>query len=866
VLGENVTANNFASEMVLVRYPPKLLVVDTPGAEDTGALDMLGPEYTLVTPTEFATVDLHQYNVLFIGWAPGDTLVDALLARASDIANWAEAGNGIVALAEFYETNRWAWLPLFADGSSGGGDMVHILNPTHPVMSNLTDTELSYWGNSYHGYFFSYDSSWETLAEGVEAAQPITMATTYGTGRIAITDQDPDCHLYYGYQEGAGKLLRNMIEWATPIGREHDLAVSLQAPASLELGNSALLNATVRNVGLNNETGVELYLLINSSVVNSTTNITLLQGESATITFLWTPTETRNYNITAYAQPVSGEEEIGNNNVTKKVNVFFYTRVYLPHRWVGEGAPMGWHADDASWQYTLLFDFPFYGIYYRTIYISSNGLITFTSPDSSCGNSVPALAGKLAIAPAWDDWVTYEPYDIYVWQNSTQAGIRWYVRRIASDVVADFEAILNVDGTIQFNYGFNSGPISATIGISNGVNRILAEEVTSLNYIRSILFLPYRVEHDVAVTNVMPLAYQLLIGQNVDITAVAENQGMIPESFNVTLYASPSDSTPAETYPIGVMPVVDLAPETNVSLTFTWSTANFTAHDYVIWVAADIIPGEIDTDNNVCYDGTVKIVKAPVAAFAYSPVPAIENIPVVFDASNSTPNGGYIASFTWDFGDGNVTTTADPVIAHAYASHETYNVTLTVMDSEGLIDSTWQLVEVWRHDVAIIDVVSDRTWVFQGFSVNLNVTILNRGDFPENVAVTLYYNITANKIIGTRNVTLLVGQNQTIFFVWNTANAEYCHNYTITAVATTPIDSYPADNTLTGGNVEVRILGDVNGDGTVNLKDVYAVAMAFGTAPGYPRWDPSTDINDDSQVNLKDYYIVCLNFGKSCSP
>jgi thermitase len=866
VLGENVSANNFVSKMVLVRYQPRLLVVDTPGPEDTGALDTLGYEYTLVTPSEFATVDLYGYNILFIGWAPGDGLVDVLLARAPDIANWVAAGNGIVALAESYEANRWAWLPLFVNSSGFGGDEVHILDPSHPVMSNLTDTELSYWGSSYHGYFFGYDPSWENLAEGIEAAQPVTIAAMYGAGRIVITEQDPDFHFYYGGQEGAGKLLRNMIEWTAPTRREHDLAVSLQAPASLELGNLTLLNATVRNVGLNNETRVELYLLINSSAVNSMTNLTILQGESATITFLWTPTETRKYNITAYAPPVSGEEEIGNNNVTKSVNVFLYTRMYLTHRWVGEGAPMGWHADDASWQYTLLFDFPFYGICYRTIYISSNGLITFTSPDSSYSNSVPALAGKLAIAPAWDDWVTYEPYDIYAWQNSTHAGIRWYVRSIGSAIVADFEAILNVDGTIQFNYVFNNGTISATIGISNGINRILAEDVTSLNCNRSILFLPYRVEHDVAVTNVTPFAYQVLIGESVDITVVAENQGMISESFNVTLYASPSNSTPAETHPIGVMPVVDLSAEANISLTFTWSTANFTAHDYVIWAAADIIPGEIVTDNNVCYDGTVKIVKAPVATFTYSPVPATENIPVTFDASNSTPNGGYLTSFTWDFKDGNVTTTADPVIAHAYSSHGTYDVTLTVMDSEGLTNSTWRLVEVWRHDVAIIDVVSDRTWAFQGFTVNLNVTILNKGDLGENVNVTLYYNVTSNKVIGTQNMTLSSGQSQTIIFVWNTTGVPYCRNYTMTAVATIPADSNPADNTLSKGDIEVRILGDINGDGTIDMKDIRRVAKAFASYPGHPRWSLDADLNQDGIVDMKDIRLVAKNFGLSGFP
>jgi hypothetical protein len=249
---------------------------------------------------------------------------------------------------------------------------------------------------------------------------------------------------------------------------EHDLAVSLDAPAFMELGNSIVLNATVRNRGLSNETDVELYLLINGTVVSSVMIPELLVGESYTINYVWAPTSTGSYNVTAYAPPVFEEENTANNIVVKRAHVFFYTRLYIPHEWVGAGNPMGWHADDACWQYTLPFDFPFYGVNYRTIYISSNGLITFLGPDVNRSNSIPDLAGKLAIAPAWDDWVTYAPYDIYIWQNSTHVGIRWYVRAYGSTTVANFEAILCINGTIQFNYNYNDGPVSATIGISNG--------------------------------------------------------------------------------------------------------------------------------------------------------------------------------------------------------------------------------------------------------------------------------------------------------------------------------------------------------------------------------------------------------------
>jgi hypothetical protein len=193
------------------------------------------------------------------------------------------------------------------------------------------------------------------------------------------------------------------------------------------------------------------------------------------------------------------------------------------------------------------------------------------------------------------------------------------------------------------------------------------------------------------------------------------------------------------------------------------------------------------------------------------------------------------------------------------------------MDSEGLTNSTWQLVEVWRHDVAITDVVSDRTWVFQGFSVNLNVTILNRGDFPENVTVTLCYNITVNEIISTQNITIPPGENRTLSFVWDTPSVPYCHNYTITAVATMPLDSNPEDNALACGPINVRIMGDINGDGKVDGKDLGTTAQAFASyapnflyagSPPHPRWNPDADLNLDNKIDGKDLGTIAGNFGK----
>jgi hypothetical protein len=52
-------------------------------------------------------------------------------------------------------------------------------------------------------------------------------------------------------------------------------------------------------------------------------------------------------------------------------------------------------------------------------------------------------------------------------------------------------------------------------------------------------------------------------------------------------------------------------------------------------------------------------------------------------------------------------------------------------------------------------------------------------------------------------------------------------------------------------------------DQAVNLKDVYACALAFGTSPGDAKWNSLADVNHDYVVNLKDYYAICLQFGWS---
>ncbi len=70
---------------------------------------------------------------------------------------------------------------------------------------------------------------------------------------------------------------------------------------------------------------------------------------------------------------------------------------------------------------------------------------------------------------------------------------------------------------------------------------------------------------------------------------------------------------------------------------------------------------------------------------------------------------------------------------------------------------------------------------------------------------------------------------------------------------------------LTGGSAEdAEVLGDVNGDGVVNILDLVLVASNFGESVDSTE-SPNPDVNGDGTVNILDLVLVGSNFGKSVS-
>ncbi|MBY0457043.1 MAG: putative Ig domain-containing protein, partial [Gemmataceae bacterium] len=64
-----------------------------------------------------------------------------------------------------------------------------------------------------------------------------------------------------------------------------------------------------------------------------------------------------------------------------------------------------------------------------------------------------------------------------------------------------------------------------------------------------------------------------------------------------------------------------------------------------------------------------------------------------------------------------------------------------------------------------------------------------------------------------------------------------------------------------GYRLSVKILGDVNGDGSVNGVDGQLLSAALGTSAGQPGYSPDADLNRDGAVNALDQSLQAGNFG-----
>jgi serine protease AprX len=169
--------------------------------------------------------------------------------------------------------------------------------------------------------------------------------------------------------------------------------------------------------------------------------------------------------------------------------------------------------------------------------------------------------------------------------------------------------------------------------------------------------------------------------------------------------------------------------------------------------------------------------------------------------------------------------------------------------------STLVLDTLQIHDISLLQLTTSKT--VTGGNLKLNATILNRGDTTENFRVIIYANATS---VTFQYCALPSKLASTFAIEWNTTS--YAKgNYTLTGLAE-PVsgETNTQDNACTGGIVMVTVLGDINGDGRVNMADIGKMCRAYLVRPGNSLWDPNADLNNDNLIDMRDIGTACSRF------
>ncbi len=356
-------------------------------------------------------------------------------------------------------------------------------------------------------------------------------------------------------------------------------------------------------MGLNDESSIELYLYLDGLVVNSATYPTLSAGTSETIDYLWTPMTYDTFNFTVFAPPVGGEYSEDNNFKYSLITIKFlqnYTmNVGYSYTWIDAsgGTELVLYDDDFA-AIPLRFGFTFYDQTFSTVYLCSNGYLSFYDTSPYQYSNIPFPSGDPShyymIAPFWDDIYPSSGGHIYVQSFGTYWVAEWQdIYHISSNLIGSFQVVLHENGDIIFNYDYISYiEYGYTCGLNLGVDTRYYNSYQGLSASTddlSILFNLELLDHDLRVTLDTPSAPEL--DSSYAITAMVRNYGNNDES-DVYFYLYYDDVLVNSTF------IWMLAIGESEILTYNWTPTTYRTYNLTAY-APPVINETYSSNNRV---------------------------------------------------------------------------------------------------------------------------------------------------------------------------------------------------------------------------------------------------------------------------
>ncbi len=327
------------------------------------AMNAYGIPFDTYSSADFGSVNLANYEKVLTASQQPYSFYQAIENNKA----WFEAfisGGGVFEMhMAVWSSDDWSGL-IMPGGFTSEEDMfndVAIEDPLHDIFNipNLiTDAELDGWNSASHGFVRNIASPYDVLISDPVSGDPAAVEIYFGAGVVIATMQT----LEWAYDRGYSPVLENFIFYM-PILFEHDITVAaINIPDVLERTEPVTVNATIQNVGLNEEISIVVNFYINQSFVDTYLIPSLGSKNSTFVNFPWTPMINGLYNLTVEAVPFPFENDTTNNNATKFVTVVDT---------IAPGTPTGLSVDlvatgnalNVSWDRNPEADLTFYNIY-----------------------------------------------------------------------------------------------------------------------------------------------------------------------------------------------------------------------------------------------------------------------------------------------------------------------------------------------------------------------------------------------------------------------------------------------------------------------------------------------------------------------
>jgi 3-deoxy-D-arabino-heptulosonate 7-phosphate (DAHP) synthase len=317
---ENVTSNNKVCKSVdVAKIKASILIDQTHNCFSTsfysslvGVLNSLGYAVDTLVTSPLTSSDLSGYDVFVLP----EPHMFYTAAERSVMQTFVSSGHGLLLWGD-YDSATYTDITSFSGISwTSGGSSGPTLDITpHDVTIGVTTVNLISPGRRLITSAFA-----TSLVRDVMGGN--TLAVSETPGRVgAFSDESAFADGYLNMSDNR-ILAINLIDWLVGRKYDHDIAVSYyQLPKHVQPSDNVTIDVDIRNIGLNNETNIEVNFTVDGVLSDQKNISTMSPGQIDTLTFYWTPTAEKVYTICMEVTPISNENITSNNKICTDVNV-----------------------------------------------------------------------------------------------------------------------------------------------------------------------------------------------------------------------------------------------------------------------------------------------------------------------------------------------------------------------------------------------------------------------------------------------------------------------------------------------------------------------------------------------------------------